>query len=474
MFLNRVQELAWLNERYHSEQAEFIVLTGRRRVGKTALLHEFAKDKAGIYFLAYLDSADALLRSLSALVWAREHGPQSTPGSYDSWLGLLQAIQRLSRQQRFFFILDEYPYLAGSNSHLASVIQKMWDEHLQHSKLFMVFCSSYMSVMARDILNRDAPLYGRRTAQIRTNPLTVEQSAHFLPERSPVELIEAYALTGGMPAYLAQLQGDRSWWNNLSQTAFDPANILYNDGLTLLRDELRNPRHYVAILRTIANGKHSLTEIAREAGLDRSSLPSYLATLAGAGYVEHRIPVGIARRSKRQKGTWHIADPYVRFWGRYILPYTGAIEQGQGAGLVEQILRPTWEQFVAITWEELARQSIYHLAQHYRLNFWPEVVGSWWNTQNQIDVVAVSYQQRTAWLGEARWHRQPMGQPDLQQLQQKTRVWQGNESGWRIYHVLFSRSGFTAPLQQRAQSDPDLLLVDPQAVVRSSKLNSSS
>ena len=139
MFLNRVQELQWLAQRYQSDQAEFIVMTGRRRVGKTALLSEFAGDKEGVYFLAYLDSADTLLRNLSASVWAAEHGADSIPGSYESWLGLLQAIDRLARTKRFVLILDEYPYLAGSSSHLASVIQKMWDEHLQHSKLFLCF-----------------------------------------------------------------------------------------------------------------------------------------------------------------------------------------------------------------------------------------------------------------------------------------------------------------------------------------------
>lgn len=113
-------------------------MTGRRRVGKTALLSEFANDKAGIYFLVYLDSADTLLRNLSAAVWAAEHGADALPGSYESWLGLFQSIHRLAREQRFLFVLEEYPYLAGANSHLALVIQKLWDEQLQHSQLFFV------------------------------------------------------------------------------------------------------------------------------------------------------------------------------------------------------------------------------------------------------------------------------------------------------------------------------------------------
>lgn len=464
MFLDREQELRWLAGRYESGQAEFIVLTGRRRVGKTALLTEFTADKPGVYFLAYLDSTEALLRNLSAALWAAEHGPDAAPGSYGSWLGLFQALARLAAERHFTLVLDEYPYLAGSNGHLASVIQKVWDEQLQYSRLFLVMCGSYMSIMERDVLNRDAPLYGRRTAQLTLRPVTVKQAAAFLPGRSVIELIEAYALTGGMPAYLTQLRPDRSLWTNLRQTAFDPSNMLYHDGLTLLRDELRDPRHYAAVLRAIASGQHTLSAIAREAGLERSSLPSYLATLQGAGYVERRLPIGITRTSQQRRGSWHITDPYVRFWGRYILPYTGAIEQGQGGGLVEQVLRPTWEQFVAITWEELARASVYNLAAHHTPGFWPEAVGSWWDARHQVDLVAISYQQRIAWLGEARWRREAMGLPELEALQRRARAWRGAETGWQLYYVFFSRSGFSQPLRRRASEDPEVLLFGPEDV----------
>ncbi len=465
MFINREQELTWFNERYQSGKAEFIVLTGRRRVGKTALLAEFAADKPGVYFLAYLDSAETLLRNLSAALWEAEHGPNAAPGSYGSWLGLFQAVGRLAADRRFVFILDEYPYLADAGERLASVLQKLWDETLQHSQVFLVLCGSYMSVMERDVLNRDAPLYGRRTAQLTLRPLTPGQMRGFLPERSPVALIEAYALTGGMPAYLAELRPERSWWANLSHTAFDPANILYHDGLTLLRDEMRDPRHYAAVLRAIANGQHTLSAIAQEAGVERSSLTAYLSTLQGAGYVERRVPVRIAPTAQRQRGTWHITDPYIRFWGRYILPYTGAIEKGQGAGLVEQVLRPTWDQFVAVTWEELARAAVYDLAARATPGFWPEAVGSWWDAGHQIDLAAVSYRQRVAWLGEVKWRNEPVGMQDLETLQRQARAWQGDATGWRLYYPLFSRSGFTTPLRERAANDPDVLLFTPEDVV---------
>jgi hypothetical protein len=345
------------------------------------------------------------------------------------------------------------------------VLQKVWDERLQHSQLFLVLCGSYLSVMERDVLNRDAPLYGRRTAQLSLRPLTVGQVRSFLPEASAVDLVQVYAVTGGMPAYLVQFHPDRSLWANLSQTAFDPSHILYNDGLTLLRDELRDPRQYAAVLRAVAAGKHTVSDIAREAGIERSSLSTYLATLQGAGYLERRVPLSIQRASLRQRGTWHIADPYIRFWGRYILPYTGAIERGQGASIVDLAVRPTWDQFVAAVWEDLARSAIYTLASQRTPGFWPEAVGSWWDAKHQIDVVAVSYGQKTAWLGEARWRSQPMDLEDVFALQRKIRAWQADETGWRVYQALFSRSGFTQPVRERAQSDPDLLLFGPEDLI---------
>jgi hypothetical protein len=296
-------------------------------------------------------------------------------------------------------------------------------------------------------------------------PLTPQQSSDFFPEATPVQLIELYAVTGGMPAYLAQFRMDRSLWVNLSQTAFNPTHILYNDGLTLLRDELRDPRQYAAILRAIASGYHTLSLVAREAGVDRNSLSPYLTTLQGAGYVERRLPLGVQPNPARQHGSWHLADPYIRFWGRYILPQTGAIERNQGAAVVEQVVRPTWEQFVAVTWEELSRASVYTLAPQHTPGFWPEAVGSWWNSAHQVDLVAVSYGQRISWLGEARWRGQAMGVADLMALQRRASAWQGDVTGWRIYLALFSRSGFTQELQSLARQNQEILLFTPEDVV---------
>jgi len=467
MFVNRERELEALEARYKSDRAEFVVLTGRRRVGKTALLTAFARGKRALCFTAYLDSEASQLRRLSRLVRKLEQPHFEPPPdfTYGTWEALFQTIGALAAEERLLVIFDEWPYLSGSSPRLASVLQHVWDTTLQHTRLMLVLSGSYISIMERDILGHRAPLYGRRTAQLVLRPLEVWDAAAFFPGYSSEEVIETYAVVGGMPGYLLQFSDRYSLWENLRRAVFRRDGFLYNEPDLLLREELREPRLYAAILRAIAEGHHQLNAISRSAGIaDRATTTRYLDTLRGLGLVEHRRPLG-PRPSPRGWGSWHLADPYLRFWGRWILPYTTQIEFGEVEQLIQEALRPNWDRFVAVTWEEIARRHLYFLAGQGALPFWPEEVGSWWSRQAQIDLVAVHRARRNAILGEVRWRREKMGLRELEDLQARARLWLGQERGWELWYVLYSRAGFTEELLKRAEEDPHLLLFTPSDVV---------
>jgi hypothetical protein len=467
LFVNRERELRALEARYRSERAELVILTGRRRVGKTALLAAFAKGKRALRFTAYLDSEESQLRRLSGLL-RRFEQPEIEPPpdfTYGTWEVLFQTMGALAATERLLVILDEWPYLSGSSPRLASVLQHIWDERLQHTRLMLVLSGSYISIMERDILGQRAPLYGRRTAQLLLRPLEVWDAAAFFPSYSPEEVIEAYAVVGGMPGYLLQFSEKADLWTNLRRAVFNCDSFLYNEPDLLLREELREPRLYAAILRAIAEGNHKVNDITRAAGLaDRATASRYLDTLRGMGLVEHRRPVG-PRPSPRGWGSWHLVDPFLRFWGRWILPYTTQIEFGEAEMLIQEKLRPGWDRFVAITWEELARRHLYLLAGKGKLPFWPEEVGSWWSRGAQIDIVVVHRARRCAILGEVRWRREKMSAVDLEDLQARARLWLGDERGWKLWYILYSRSGFTDELLALASSEPHLLLFTPLDVV---------
>jgi len=467
MFVNRQRELNALSARYHSQNAEFVVVTGRRRVGKTALLSEFATGKRALRFTAYLDSEESQLQRLSGLLrqLERPEVPPTPEFSYGSWETLFQTMGAIAAQERLLVILDEWPYLAGSSRRLASILQHVWDETLQQTHLMLALSGSYVSVMERDILDQRAPLYGRRTGQLVIHPLDAPDAALFLPAYTAEEMVEMYAVVGGMPGYLLQFSDQQNLWSNLRQFVFNRDSYLYQEPDLLLREELREPRLYAALLRAIAQSHHQVSEITKMAGFaDRATTTRYLDTLRSLGMVEHRQPV-TPKSGRRTWGSWHLLDPYLRFWGNWILPYTSQIEFGEIESLLQEIVRPGWDRFVGFAWEELARHHVYQLAARHLIPFWPEEVGSWWSAKAQIDVVAVQRERRSVLVGEARWRRQPMNLADLETLQTKARQWLGDERGWDLWFALFSCDGFSAELKARAAKDTHVLLYTPADVI---------
>ncbi len=464
MFVDRERELESLEARYRSEQAEFALVTGRRRVGKTKLLAAFAGGKQRVLrFTAYLDSEASQLRRLSSELRRLER-PDLAPApdfTYGSWQALFQTMGAMAAHERLLVILDEWPYLAGSSRRLASVLQHVWDENLQQTRLMLVLSGSYLSVMERDILGKRAPLYGRRTSQLWLRPLSLRDAAAFLPGYSAEQMVEAYAVVGGMPGYLRQFSDRHDLLGNLRRAVFKRDSFLFNEPDLLLREELREPRLYAALLRAVAAGNHRVSDITRVAGFgDRGTTTRYLDTLRGLGLVEHRRPVG-PKRSRQSWGSWHLADPYLRFWGRWVLPYTSQLEFGDAESVIQETLRPGWDRFVGFAWEELARRHVHQLAGERAIPFWPDEVGSWWSPKAQIDVVAVHRGRRAAVLGEARWRRPNMNVADFEALVARGRHWLGEERGWDIWYALFSRSGFSVELEDRSASDSQLLLITP-------------
>ncbi len=133
--------------------------------------------------------------------------------------------------------------------------------------------------------------------------------------------------------------------------------------------------------------------------------------------------------------------------------------------MIQERLRPGWDRFVGLAWEELARRHVHELAAQQAIPFWPEEVGSWWSRKAQIDLVAVQRARRSSVLGEARWRREKMSVSNLDDLQARARHWLGDERGWELWYALYSRSGFSKELQTRAAGDSHLLLFTPADVV---------
>jgi hypothetical protein len=464
MFVDRDLELQQLERLYHSSRAELFILYGRRRVGKTELLRAFCDEKAHIFFIATLSSDQDQLGAFSQQVWSSLH-PESSGGQGDlsgfrfpSWEAAFRSLADLPG--RPVVVMDEFTYLINGNKAIPSILQKVWDETLKNTQLFLILCGSYIGMMETEVLGYQAPLYGRRTGSLLLPPLNLPAASLFYPAYDPVQVLEAWAVVGGMPYYLQAFSGDRDVMANIRCQILDhQQGQLYNEPRLLLMEELREPRNYFSILRAIAQGKTRLHEITQEAGVgDVNTTGRYLDILQQMRLITRRVPVTEPQPEKSKKGIYQVDDHFLRFWFRFVHPNLGSLDLGLEDAILEQKIRPGFDAFVAGAFEEASWAYVGQMARSGELDFLPERIGAWWNKDAEIDVVATNQVESTLLLGECKWWIHPIGINVLNELKQKAELVSQTDRHIKVTYSLFSKSGFTPDLQDLAKRENTLLI----------------
>ncbi|TET54119.1 MAG: ATP-binding protein, partial [Anaerolineales bacterium] len=321
MFVDRERELAFLNsilERERPSTGQLVIVYGRRRVGKTVLLRQWA-ESCGLehtYWVAEKDPAALQRRKLLARVMGVE--VEAAP-MFGSWSEVWERVAVAMGEKRHILILDEFPYAAEADPAMLSSLQHAWDQRLKRSNLTVVLCGSHVRAM-ETLLARQSPLFGRLTGQWHMEPLAFGTLEQFLKGWSAAERVRAYAVVGGVPAYLEWLDASRSLKENIGDVMLAPGSMFVAEPAFLLHDEVREPRTHLAILQAIGAGQHALSDVANASLVDRKHLSAYLARLQELRLVERRLPATVrpAERRLSRRGRYHIADPYFRFYFRFV------------------------------------------------------------------------------------------------------------------------------------------------------------
>ena len=458
MFINRETELDQLEKRFLSKKAELFVLYGRRRIGKTELLRTFCEGKSHIYFVATFSSDQEQLMAFSQAVWGFSHADVPEGFTYPSWDATFRALAELPG--RPVVVLDEFTYLIGGNKAIPSILQKAWDELLQHTQIFLVLCGSYIGMMEKEVLGYQAALYGRRTGSILLQPLSLPAAGLFFPNFSPLKIIESWAVLGGMPYYLLAFADGEDLSTNILQIILNPQGLLYNEPRLLLMEELREPRNYFSILRAIAQGRTRLNEIVQAAQVGTAATTNrYLDILQQMQIVTRIVPVTEKRPDKSRKGIYRITDHFLRFWFRYVHPNQSSLDLGLADAVLNNQIQPTFGQFVSYAFVEASRNYIARLARMGKLPFVPERIGNWWDWEAEVDVVAFSESEKTLLVGECKWSNQAVGTNVLDELKRNATLLIKTGSWERVLYVLFAKNGFTETMSILAQEE-GLILVE--------------
>jgi AAA+ ATPase superfamily predicted ATPase len=465
MLRNRERELGYLDTRYASGRAELAVLYGRRRVGKTTLAFYWAQEKPHVFFFATRDDSATLLRRFSQLV-GQAIGKSPDPDfTFPDWETALRTLATLARECRFVVVIDEFPRLVAAHPPIASYLQMVWDMELQHTQIFLVLTGSLLSVMRQQVLDPDAPLYLRHTWPFELKPLNVADLPAFFPAYSPDALVETYAVLGGMPYYLISADPRVDLLTNVRQAILEPTGSLFNEIPLQLHLEMRgmDVPLYMRILQAIAQGAHTRAEITQAAALHDKNVSHYLLTLQGMGLVTMKQPLERSK-ARRRWARYHLEDPFLRFWQRFVGPRQPELEIGHGQQVLWHEIRHQLPQVVAPMWERIAR---WHLLRSGGQGGLPPVaeVGSWWSSHAQIDVVGVDRHSRSVIFGEARWRQEPGTTRDLERLVERGQHWlRGSDAHWDVHYAVYARN--LAPgLRALGEGELNVHLFTPAEVV---------
>jgi uncharacterized protein len=396
-FVGRTAELASLKEAYDTDKGQLVLLSGRRRIGKTYLLQRFSQDRRAVFYQATRQAEAQELASFTTQV-ENVLGPLPPGYVFPTWEAALEYLAEKAGGKRLAVILDEFPYLCESTPGLPSAIQRWWDQHGRSSDIFLILCGSAQTFMT-DLEAGAAPLHQRFTKRILLGPLSYREAGEFVRTLAPADRAVVYGILGGTPLYLKEWKVTNSTRDNVLRLFGDPAGMLVDSARLVLHTDLGDSVASYRALGAIANGATRRNDILQKARVTNERV---LTRLEDLKLITKKAPITEGADSRRSLFT--VADPYFRFWFRFIQPNLARIDRGFGTQLVDEIIIQDLNDHMGSVFEDMARHFSSELVSRGELNALD--IGSWWSTdgQHEIDIVGMA-RRAPSFIGTVKWRK---------------------------------------------------------------------
>lgn len=470
-FVDRTHELAALEELW-GPRFQLALLWGRRRVGKTRLIDEFARHKPAITYQADEGTATEQLARLSDRLLAYRDDPLLRAQPLANWDAAVATIISHARDAKqaghpLLVVLDEFPRLVVSTPRLPSLLQAaIEDIRRDDLPLFLVLAGSQISLYERHVLH--GPLYGRRTWGAQLAPLGYREATAFFPDWDPADRLRAWALLGGIPYYLEQWEPSRSLEWNITNRLLRKGSVLYDEAELMIKEELSSDAAvYLSVIAAVAGGATRPSDIASRAGLDGRVASRYLDQLRRLHIVEHLAPAGVSSSSRR--GIWRLGDHYLRAWFEFVRANRTDLEAHRPEVVFRSRVRPRLDEFVSRpAFEDAAREHARRSVGSDPAYPAAATIGAWWGPvpddrhpggrrtrEGEVDIVG--YEGR--WLvlaGEAKWRARLEDGAALEQLRRTVTHVPGFDDR-RTKLAIYARDGFRDDFRARADAQGVIL-----------------
>ncbi len=448
-FINRRDELDFLERKCKSDEAELLVFYGRRRIGKTEVLLNFAKDKRYMYFLGRLESKPDTIKRFNARLMDFFKDLELARRPLENWDEIFDYLGR-NAEKRTIVIIDEFPFIVEKFPEIISVLQDKWDNALKKTKIMLVLSGSFISMMEKYALDYESPLYGRRTGQWMIGKMGIEHLKRFFPKFSAEEVFLLYSCLDTIPGYLVKFSPEMGVLENIGKRMLAKGEFLYDEPEILLREELRDPSNYMSILSSITGGTTTFNDIHLKSRLDKSLLSKYLYVLEKLEMVGKAVPVTETYKTKlKAKGAvYFMKDNFFDFWFRFVYLNKQQLEEGE-VELVLNMIKTDLPTYLGRKFESFAMELLPKLDV---MTF--TRIGRWWHKGEEIDIVALNDQTKDILFGECKWQDNVDAGRILHDLKEKAKFVQWNNDDRKEHYAIFAKS-----FKKRIK-EPDVMLFD--------------
>lgn len=424
-FVDREKERDFLKKAYNSKRAEFIIIYGRRRIGKTELIKKSIEKRKAIYFFVEDALENENLNSFKKKVADLLNNPLIEKAEL-SWEELFDEI---IKKDNLIVILDEFPNLIKKNKAILSKFQKIWDEKLIKSKIKLVVCGSSISMMENYLLNYKSPLYGRRTGQIFLQPLKFFHIRDFI--KLPFEeIIKIYGITDGIPYYILEASYRLKNKEKLEEI-FQQGKILFEEAEILIKNELREPTRYYKILKAISFGYTKFGEIVSYTGFQPTLISQYLNNLINLHIIDESFPIGEKKERVRNR-RYALSDNYFNFYFRFIYPNKSELLE---KGFMENF-GTKYNQYLGFIFEKACKEFLIEN----KLFFQFTKIGRWWHKDKEIDLIAMNEKTKEILFVECKWKDKVDANKILNELKEKSKFVDWNNEKRQEYFCIIAKS----------------------------------
>ena len=408
-FIGRKQELQLLENAYTSKNA-FVMVNGRRRVGKTALVRHFLKGKRALYFTAK-EEVDVLSRRRFLKTFAEYCGETlSSSAKLPDWKEIFKAFAERVETSRKVLVIDNVAYLMLADPSFARTLKYAWERYFKQASVMLIVVMPNNSLLV-NLEGKSNTLIGCVTTQLKLKPISFVEMIKDYPHQDFNQLMTLYAIAGGVPKYwefFAACEKTIDYMGVVREDMLDQNSLLYEEPMNLIERDVWEPSYYNAVLKAVADNYHRPADIARYLEMKPGAVNHCLSNLAVLGYLEARVPITEKKAGpSNRKVQYYFSDPFMDFWYTFIFENKEHLEAGQELQIFEAIKRafPGYIQF----WFKTACKEIFAAAcKQGGIPFKIDRIGTFWNKNEEtVDIVAVDEQRKRIFLGDCLYSNKP-------------------------------------------------------------------